>query len=112
MMIDWHSHILPGMDDGSRDIAESLKLLAMLSQQNVDTVIATPHFSPDDESLTKFLERRQKSYEQLQLQLPKDAPKILLGAEIKYYPGLRKHPDLHQLCIAGTNILLLEFIRK
>ena len=108
MMIDWHSHILPGMDDGSRNTAESLKLLEMLSQQHVDTVIATPHFSADNESFADFLARRKRSYERLCLQLPKDAPKILLSAEIKYYPGLRQHPDLHQMCIEGTNILLLE----
>ena len=108
MMIDWHSHILPGMDDGSRNTAESLKLLEMLSRQHVDTVIATPHFSADHESLDDFLARRKRSYERLCSQLPKDAPKILLGAEIKYYPGLRQHPDLHNLCIEGTNILLIE----
>ncbi len=42
-MIDWHSHILPGVDDGSRDIEESISILKMLSEQGVETVIATPH---------------------------------------------------------------------
>ena len=60
------------------------------------------------ESFADFLARRKRSYERLCLQLPKDSPKILLGAEIKYYPGLRQHPDLHQMCTEGTNILLLE----
>ena len=107
-MIDWHSHILPGMDDGSRDTAESLKLLEMLSLQHIDTVVATPHFSADHESLADFLARRKKSYEQLCFRISEDSPKILLGAEIKYYPGLRQYPDLHKLCIEGTKILLLE----
>lgn len=45
-MIDWHSHILPGIDDGSGSIEESLALLKMQREQGADTVIATPHFSP------------------------------------------------------------------
>ena len=43
-MIDWHSHILPGIDDGSGSIEESLALLKMQREQGADTVIATPHF--------------------------------------------------------------------
>ena len=43
-MIDWHSHILPEMDDGSRDTDESIAMLEALKHQGVDTVIATPHF--------------------------------------------------------------------
>ena len=43
-MIDFHSHIRPGMDDGSQTVEESLTLLEMLRAQGVDTVAATPHF--------------------------------------------------------------------
>ena len=32
-MIDFHSHILPAMDDGSRNIEESLQMLRMLQEQ-------------------------------------------------------------------------------
>ena len=53
-MIDWHSHVLPALDDGSRSVDESLALLKMLSEQGVDTVIATPHFYADRESLSSF----------------------------------------------------------
>ena len=41
-MIDFHSHILPAMDDGSRNIEESLQMLRMLQEQGVERVIATP----------------------------------------------------------------------
>ncbi|MBQ2863242.1 MAG: hypothetical protein IJE84_03615 [Clostridia bacterium] len=43
-MIDWHTHILPGMDDGSTDTAESVRMLERLSSEGVGTVIATSHF--------------------------------------------------------------------
>lgn len=45
-MIDFHSHILPGIDDGSKSTEESLEMLDMLRAQGVDTVAATPHFTP------------------------------------------------------------------
>ena len=43
-MIDIHSHILPGIDDGSRDIAESVDIVRQLARQGVTDVIATPHY--------------------------------------------------------------------
>ncbi|MCC8048646.1 MAG: hypothetical protein LIO52_06065, partial [Oscillospiraceae bacterium] len=36
-MIDFHSHILPKMDDGSRSVEESLELLCESARQGVDT---------------------------------------------------------------------------
>lgn len=109
-MIDWHSHILPNMDDGSRDAAESQMLLQMLSKQNVDTVVATPHFFASRESVRTFLQRREQSYEALikNASSVSRMPDILLGAEVKYYPGISAMEDLCSLCIEGTRLLLLE----
>lgn len=107
-MIDWHSHILPGMDDGSRDVAESLTLLEMLKEQGIDTVVATPHFYANDESVESFLKRRRESYERLIPQVPQNAPEILLGAEVRYYPGIGRMAELNSLRIEGSRVLLLE----
>ncbi len=107
-MIDWHSHILPGMDDGSKDVQESLALLQMLSQQDVQTVVATPHFYANQESAARFLERRAAAYALLRRALPPDAPDIRLGAEVRYYPGISRLPELRQLCVEGSEVLLLE----
>ena len=107
-MIDWHSHVLPALDDGSRSVDESLALLKMLSEQGVDTVIATPHFYADRESLSSFLERREGSYKILRDALAEGMPRILLGAEVSYYSGISRLEGLSRLCIEGTDILLLE----
>ena len=64
-MIDFHSHILPGVDDGSASVEESLELLRMLASQGVDTVVATPHFIPTERRSGIFLTdgtRRTKSF--------------------------------------------------
>lgn len=107
-MIDWHSHILPGMDDGSKDVAESLAMLEQLATQGMKTVIATPHFYANDEAAADFVLRRQKSYEELEAKLPENAPQILLGAEVRYYRGISRMENLRQLQIQGSNLLLLE----
>lgn len=107
-MIDWHSHILPGMDDGSKDVAESISMLEMQASQGVKTVIATPHFYANDETVTSFLERRRNAYEALKEQLPEQAPDIRLGAEVRYYQGISRLEGLAELRIQGSKLLLLE----
>ena len=109
-MIDWHSHILPGMDDGSRDVEESMALLRILTGQGADTVVATPHFYANDEDVSTFLHRRKNAFDNLQKHLEPDSPKILLGAEVRYYPGISRMSDLKQLCIEGSKLLLLEMV--
>lgn len=107
-MIDWHSHVLPRVDDGSRSVSESLQMLTLLGGQGVDTVIATPHFYADDCSLDEFIEKRAAAYEALAQHLSEKMPRILLGAEVKYYPGISRMTGLERLAIENTSLLLLE----
>lgn len=107
-MVDFHSHIIPCIDDGSQSVEESVELLAMLSEQGVETVVATPHFFAERESIEDFLKRRQSSYEALCAELPQRMPEIVLGAEVKYYNGICHLEDLRKLCVGNSNMLLLE----
>lgn len=107
-MIDWHTHILPAVDDGSKDISESVALLKMLADQEVDTVVATPHFHANENSVEAFLERRNAAVETLLSKLPSEAPKILLGAEVKYYAGISRLAELKKLTISDSSVLLIE----
>ncbi len=107
-MIDWHSHILPEMDDGSKSVDESLQMLRMLSEQGVGRVIATPHFYANNESVQNFIMRRRESYEKLSTHLFEGAPEIVLGAEVAYYSGISRLPNLTELCAEGGKCLLLE----
>lgn len=106
-MIDWHSHILPSLDDGSKDVNESLAMLKMLAEQGVQKVIATPHFYANDESVDDFIERRNASYNAL-LAENNDLPEIICGAEVRYYQGIGKMEGLEKLCIGNSKLLLLE----
>ena len=46
-MIDLHSHVLPGLDDGARDLAESVALARVLADSGVSVLAATPHVRKD-----------------------------------------------------------------
>ena len=107
-MLDFHSHILPGIDDGSHSVKESCELLCRLSQQGITRVIATPHFYANNESVDDFLARRRTAFEALKPHLSSDMPEILLGAEVRYYQGISRLEDLKKLCIENSNLLLLE----
>lgn len=107
-MIDWHSHILPALDDGSKSVDESQRMLTALKEQGIACVIATPHFHANRESVDKFLQRRQESYERLMQIDQGSLPQVLCGAEVRYYPGIAKMEGLERLAIDGGGILLLE----
>lgn len=57
-MTDWHSHILPGVDDGIRNLDDSLKVLQEFERQGVKKVWLTPHIMEDYPNDTESL--RQK----------------------------------------------------
>lgn len=111
-MTDFHSHILPKMDDGSRSIEESLQMLNALAEQGISRVVATPHFYANDESVFDFLERRREAFEKLSAVLTADMPEVLLGAEVRYYDGISRLAEIKSLCIQGTDLFLLEMPEK
>lgn len=102
-MIDLHCHVLPGMDDGCQTVEESLAVLDRLRQQRVDMVVATPHFHASQESVEEFLARREAAYAALG-----HRSEVRLGAEVRYYSGIRRLDGLSRLRIQGSNLLLLE----
>lgn len=108
MTIDFHSHILPQIDDGSRSVQESVKILDGMAEDGVDIVVATPHFYCSKSSIHRFLDKRAASYELLKKNLKPEHPEILLGAEVLYNPALVGKDALTRLAIQGTDFLLLE----
>lgn len=110
MRIDFHSHILPNMDDGASSIEESLELLNILSSSRVDKVVLTPHFYRQNEKIQAFLDRRIQSFQRLSEAASglQSCPELILGAEVYFYPSLASEADLGKLCIENTNYILLE----
>lgn len=110
MRIDFHSHILPNMDDGAQNADESLKMLKILAASGVETAVLTPHFYRRKEDINSFAKRRAKAFEVLSERVGelKDCPRLITGAEVYFYPSLSTDPDFEKLCIDGTDYVLLE----
>ena len=111
-IVDFHSHILPRIDDGSHSVEESIKMLEMEATAGIKTMAATPHFYPDSDTPSRFLARRAEAFEKLQEKLTDALPKILLGAEIAYFEGMRNCEELKHLAISETRLVLIEMPMK
>lgn len=108
-MIDIHTHILPGIDDGAETPEQAVEILLQLKEQGITRVLLTPHFCPQSQSLDSFLESRQASYEQLLAAkgLPKDI-ELILSAELQLHDAIFNYENLDALKIPGTSYVLTE----
>lgn len=106
--IDFHSHILPAVDDGSQSLGMTREMLLQSGEAGVDLMVATPHFYGYRDTLEAFLERRHQARQAIGEILTPEMPGVRLGAEVAFYSGLEDLDGLEQLCIQGTNVLLLE----
>lgn len=110
MFTDFHSHILPGIDDGSSLVEESLKLLEIEAEQGIKRVVATPHFYANHDSPERFLERRENAKALLEKALENriDMPKIEIGAEVHFFRGISDSEFLPELTITNKRFILIE----
>ncbi len=110
-LYDVHAHFLPAMDDGCQTPEEALLLLQAAKAQGVEGMLATPHYYPV-ESVEQFLQRRQAAEERLKAALAdwdtSLLPRIAMGAEVAYHPGLGLEENLQQVCLGNSKYLLLE----
>jgi len=105
--IDFHAHVLPGADHGSRNIKTSINQLSLAFDAGITTIIATPHFYPEKHDINKFLEKRERCFNEL-LNNYSGTIKVIPAAEVLLCEGLNNLPCLNQLCIRGTNVMLVE----
>ncbi len=109
-MTDFHTHILPAVDDGSKSVEISLEMLRIEQQQGIDRVVLTPHFYANHDSPERFLRRRDKALARLNEALAQSSLDIELraGAEVYYFDGMSDCEALPQLAIQDTKLLLVE----
>lgn len=109
-MLDFHSHILPGIDDGSKNLEMSLAMLRESSAQGIRGIALTPHFYADSDDPDEFFRRREAAADSLfqAAQSEPDCPELLLGAEVHYYRGMGQSDILEQFCIGDSNLVLVE----
>lgn len=111
---DFHSHILPDIDDGSKSVEESLRMLAASKKQGVKRIVATPHFYPHIHNPEDFLAKRNAGVEKLVSAMKQNStykdeyPDLYLGAEVAYFSGISRCDWMKEMCVFGSSILLVE----
>lgn len=109
-LFDLHSHILPGLDDGAKDLEETKKLIDMAYEQGIRHIIATPHYIKGENYYTK--EQLLKSFEQVQKMAETIHPdlKLYLGHEIFYSISVIEDLKAGEIqTLNGSRYVLVEF---
>ncbi len=110
--VDFHTHILPQMDDGSRSSEESVQMVRTLAEAGVGYVVLTPHFYADSDNPQRFLQRRSASFAKLREAVASAGEGIsvrfFLGAEIEYFEGIAGMEDFSPFYLGDSKCLLLE----
>jgi protein-tyrosine phosphatase len=110
-VIDLHSHLLPGIDDGSRSVEQSVEVLTRFAEAGVTDLAVTPHLRvsdvPDRGEAT--IERRDRLLEELRRHAPEGLTlhpgfEIMLDAPLD--AGVL---DDRRFSLAGTRYYLVEF---
>jgi protein-tyrosine phosphatase len=112
MNIDFHAHILPGMDHGCMDLKTSILQIRTAQIAGVDFIVASSHFYPHIDTVDDFIARRAKAWDTLSCSLAPESPTVLLGAEIFVCEGMEKMNGLMRLSVGSSSVLLLEMPYK
>jgi len=109
-VIDLHNHLLPGVDDGSRSVEQSVAVLRAMAAQGVTGVCLTPHLE-----VSRLGAGVPTSHEAAYLSLKMHAPaevKLSRGSELMLDRPLNESEALlRRISLGGTRYLLVEFLR-
>lgn len=112
-MVDIHCHILPGVDDGSPSMEDSLEMARMAADSGVTDIIATPHCNlPGNGPKNYRSASLRAAFSRLQQALDAEGIPLRIhpGAEVFCTPELPRLLDQRQLqTLGGSRYLLVEF---
>ena len=107
-MIDLHCHILPGLDDGSRDTDDSVAMARQAAADGIEVIAATPHIHPDHEVLIHELDDRVGRLNAA-LEAEDVGVRVVTGGEVSE-PLLDSldDDDLRRVSLGGGGWILVE----
>jgi tyrosine-protein phosphatase YwqE len=113
--VDMHSHLIPGIDDGSKTMEESLKLIKRLSDYGLRKLITTPHIMSEYYKNTP--EIISMGLEELRKAIKNEGIPVEIAAAAEYYMDeifLEKIKEGEKLLTFGDGYILVEtgFINK
>lgn len=109
-MIDLHCHILPGMDDGSKNMDTSVQMCRIARQNGIKHIVCTPHITTIGD-IDGFVRVRNAKLRELQDIIKQLDLGIMLypGAEVYVDDDIFFSTDLRRLAINGSRYILVEF---
>jgi len=109
-VIDLHSHLLPAVDDGSRSVEQSVKVLNEMARQGITDVCLTPHIQAGRAEAGPP-QAHSRAFEALRAEAPA-MPRLHRGAEVMLdRPVPRPVALARNVTLAGTRYILVEFPR-
>lgn len=109
-LIDIHCHVMPGVDDGSRDMESSLEMLRIAEKDGISYMILTPHYKPMHHNVSP----EHNSLYRKELQKAAEAAgigvRLFSGNEIYYADDSAAQLASGKICsLAGSDYVLVEF---
>jgi protein-tyrosine phosphatase len=109
---DMHCHVLYGVDDGSKDVDMTKRMLDVYHKEGIENIIVTPHFNPgvwhkDKAALTERFEEVKKMVSEMYPEIT-----LYLGSEL-FYDASSSPSDMDNKNIptlAGSRYILMEFM--
>ncbi len=107
-LAEMHCHILPGIDDGAKDVDTSLQMIELLRRQGAEKIVLTPHYYSNIISLDDFLRNRDAAFNRLARALPPGSPSLIPAAEVYISDILFNNQSLNELKIGDSDYILIE----
>lgn len=109
MRVDMHSHLIPGIDDGSKSMEESIELIKRLQSYGLKKIITTPHIMSEFYKNTP--EIIELGLEDLRKEIAREQISIEIHAAAEYYMDeifLEKVQNGDKLLTISDNLVLVE----
>lgn len=110
VMVDMHCHILPEIDDGARNMEETMIMLKMAAANGIEAVIVTPHYkkgrhNADPETVMERMDMVREAASRRNINLP-----LYPGNELFYFSGAEEVVEKGEiLTLNHTDRILIEF---
>ncbi len=109
-IVDIHCHILPALDDGSRNLQETVEMLRIAERSGITDIIATPHYKAGRHNASRgtLLKRLHEVQEEAGRQ--GISVRLYAGNEVYYFSDFEQAMDAGQICTMNrSRYVLIEF---